>query len=79
LEKRNKSGGASDSILKKLDPLEAAVEVPFRFPSDAASVHFAAAVGQTSPQSSCSVPLTKFIDIYYKLVPRCYKSLEWPV
>jgi hypothetical protein len=47
-----------------LDPLEAVVEVPCRLPSDAASVHFAAVVAQTSLQSSsCSVPLTKFVDM----------------
>jgi hypothetical protein len=33
-----------------------------------------------SPQSSsCSVPLTEFVDIYHNLVPRCYRGLRWSV
>jgi hypothetical protein len=65
---------------KSLNPLEAAVEVHCRLPSDVASVHFAAVVAQTSPQSSsCSVPLTKFVDMYNNLFPRCYRGLGWSV
>jgi hypothetical protein len=33
-------------------------------------------VAKTSPQSSSySVPVTKFVDMYHNLVPRCYRGL----
>jgi hypothetical protein len=62
---RKKSDGASDNLPKKvLDPLETLVEVPCRLQSDAPPDYFAKVVAQTSPQSSsCSVPLTKVVDI----------------
>jgi hypothetical protein len=63
-----------------LDPLEAVVEVPWKLPSDAASVHFPAVMALTSPQSySCSVPMAKFCDMYHNLVWRCYRGLGWSV
>jgi hypothetical protein len=72
LGKRKKLDGASDN--------EVVVEVPCRLPNDAASVHFAANVAKTLPQSSSSsVPLTKFVDMYHSLVPRHYRGLGWSI
>jgi hypothetical protein len=63
-----------------VDPLEAVVENPCRLPSVAVSVHFAAVVAQTSPQSfSCSVPLAKFVDVYHNLAANFYRGLGWSV
>jgi hypothetical protein len=58
--------------------LEAVVEVPCRLQSDAVSVHFAVVMAQTLPQSSSfSVPLKKFVDMYYNLVTRSYRGFGW--
>jgi hypothetical protein len=48
-----------------LNALEAVVEVPWRLPSDVASVHFAAVEAKSLSQSpSCSVPVAKCVDMY---------------